>query len=48
MKFCKMNGIGNDFIIIDNRKMRKDETALSQMASRLCERHLSIGADSLA
>ena len=47
MKFCKMNGIGNDFIIIDNRKMRKDETALSQMASRLCERHLSIGADGL-
>lgn len=49
MKFLKMNGIGNDFILIDyrGREGLYSEEALSGMARHLCDRHLSIGADGL-
>ena len=42
-RFTKMNGAGNDFILIDNRMgdVRLDR---SQIA-RLCDRHRGIGAD---
>lgn len=42
-----MNGAGNDFIVIDNRKERIPQEKLPDMARILCERHLSIGADGL-
>ncbi|MBR5025998.1 MAG: diaminopimelate epimerase [Victivallales bacterium] len=45
MKFWKMNGAGNDFIIIDNRVEKIPHEKLPSMAKTLCERHLSIGAD---
>ncbi len=45
MKFWKMNGAGNDFIIIDNRVEKIPHDKLPQVAKTLCERHLSIGAD---
>lgn len=45
MDFVKMNGAGNDFIIIDNRREKLSEQQLSAMAKIVCERHLSIGAD---
>jgi diaminopimelate epimerase len=43
LRFTKMNGAGNDFILIDNRAgdIRLDR---SQIA-RLCDRHRGIGAD---
>ena len=45
LNFTKMNGAGNDFVIIDNRDLRKslnkDEIA------HLCDRHRGIGADGL-
>ncbi len=47
MKFVKMNGAGNDFIIINNIEERIDESAFPAIAAKLCERHLSIGADGL-
>lgn len=47
MNFCKMNGCGNDFIIIDNRFAGKSEDELSETAKILCERRMSIGADGL-
>lgn len=47
MKFHKLNGTGNDFIIIDNMDGALDAAALAGMARKLCERHLSIGADGL-
>lgn len=45
MQFTKMHGLGNDFIIIDNR----DETIsdYSNLAETLCRRHFSIGADGI-
>ena len=45
MKFWKMNGAGNDFIIIDNRVEKIPHEMLPSVAKTLCERHLSIGAD---
>ena len=45
MKFWKMNGAGNDFIIINNIEEKIPQEHLSRVAATLCERHLSIGAD---
>ena len=43
LRFTKMNGAGNDFILIDNRTGDVDLNR-SQIA-RLCDRHRGIGAD---
>ena len=43
--FWKMNGAGNDFVVVDNRDGR---WALSQaQVARLCDRHRGVGADGL-
>ena len=47
MDFWKMNGAGNDFIVIDNRKEKIPENELGNIARRLCRRRFSIGADGL-
>ena len=47
MKFWKMNGAGNDFIVIDNREGTIGAEQWPRIARTLCERHLSIGADGL-
>ncbi len=48
IEFWKMNGSGNDFIIIDNRSRIVEETidvSLKQFIINICRRRLSIGAD---
>ena len=47
MRFWKMNGAGNDFIIINNMVEHLPKTCFPTLARTLCERHLSIGADGL-
>lgn len=47
MNFWKMNGAGNDFIILDNIQDTLPSHDYPAMARILCERHLSIGADGL-
>ena len=47
MKFTKMQGAGNDFIVLDNRSDEIRENEYSALAARLCRRRLSIGADGL-
>lgn len=47
MLFWKMNGAGNDFIIINNLDGKINPDDYGSIASILCERHLSIGADGL-
>jgi len=44
MKFVKMHGTGNDFIVIDAREIRRNWTSLAQ---KLCDRHFGIGSDGL-
>ena len=47
MEFCKMNGAGNDFIILNNMVERLPHEIFPTVAKVLCHRHLSIGADGL-
>lgn len=45
IKFTKMTGAGNDFVMIDNTQQK---LALSpEQVARLCNRHFGIGADGL-
>jgi diaminopimelate epimerase len=45
LHFTKMNGAGNDFVMLDNRQ-RGISLSTAQI-SRLCDRHRGIGADGL-
>jgi len=47
MKFWKMHGLGNDYIVIDNQDGSLRENQLSALARGLCRRRFSIGADGL-
>ena len=47
MQFWKMHGLGNDYVVIDNREQKIPDTKVNALAKQLCERHLSIGADGL-
>ncbi|MCW3997240.1 MAG: diaminopimelate epimerase [Candidatus Bathyarchaeota archaeon] len=47
MRFWKMHGLGNDYIVIDNRNNIINEENTSKLARKLCERRFSIGADGL-
>ena len=45
LHFTKMNGAGNDFVVVDNRR---GELALTrETIARLCDRHRGVGADGL-
>jgi len=45
LNFTKMNGAGNDFVVLDNRDLSLSLTK-EQIAS-LCDRHRGVGADGL-
>lgn len=47
MDFWKMNGAGNDFIVINDMERRIPDEKLGELARRVCERHLSVGADGM-
>lgn len=47
MKFTKMHGAGNDFIIINNMDGAIPEPRLPALAAGLCAQHRSVGADGL-
>ena len=47
MRFWKMHGLGNDYIVIDNRNGKISGSKAAELAMRLCERHFSVGADGL-
>jgi diaminopimelate epimerase len=43
LEFTKMNGAGNDFLLIDNRT--RDLKLSREQVVRLCDRHRGVGAD---
>ena len=43
LQFTKMNGAGNDFVVIDNRDLSVQLTG--EQIARLCDRHRGVGAD---
>lgn len=45
MIFAKMHGLGNDFVIIDNRD--NGIKNLNELAVKICDRHFGIGADGI-
>lgn len=47
MRFWKMNGAGNDFILLNNLEEKLPESAFPALARQLCRRRMSIGADGL-
>ncbi len=47
LKFKKMHGSGNDFILIDNRSRLIGLSEAEEYAARLCKRKFGIGADGL-
>jgi len=47
MQFWKMHGLGNDYIVIDNRDNVLHENDINDFARKLCERRFSVGADGL-
>jgi diaminopimelate epimerase len=47
ISFYKLQGSGNDFILIDNRRDILKGMNLKGLAVRVCDRHYSVGADGL-
>ncbi len=47
MRFTKMQGAGNDFILIDNIEEGIPKEHFSTLAGKLCERKFSVGADGM-
>ena len=47
MRFWKMHGLGNDYIVVDDRDNEINSRKAAELAKRLCERRFSIGADGL-
>jgi diaminopimelate epimerase len=47
MKFWKMHGLGNDYIVIDNRDEKISDTEAAGLAVKLCRRRFSVGADGI-
>ena len=45
--FWKMQGIGNDYIVIDNRDEKIKENSIPSFAREVCSRKFSVGADGL-
>src|ERR1700680_3406172 len=43
LRFTKMNGAGNDFVMIDNRA--GDLQLATEQISKICDRHRGVGAD---
>jgi len=47
LHFYKMNGAGNDFIVVDNRDLSLTPVLDGDTIAALCDRHRGIGADGL-
>jgi len=47
VKFTKMHGCGNDFIVLDgiNESLKLGDAELSSLARSMCDRHFGVGAD---
>ena len=46
MRFTKMQGVGNDFVVVDGAEL-SDNTSLPDLAVKTCDRKFGIGADGL-
>lgn len=47
LKLTKMQGLGNDFVIIDCAEAQKTGIALDELAKKVCDRNFGVGADGM-
>ncbi len=47
IQFTKMNGLGNDFVILDYEEYKKTGLEADKLAKKMCNRNFGIGADGL-
>jgi diaminopimelate epimerase len=47
LKFVKMHGAGNDFIVVDGTTENIIEDDLPELSKRICDRHFGVGGDGL-
>jgi diaminopimelate epimerase len=47
VKFTKMHGLGNDFVMVDGFQEHLAEATLPDLARRVCDRHFGVGGDGL-
>lgn len=52
MKFTKVQGLGNDFVLVNMKEVSREEEknlteSLAELAIKICDRHFGIGADGL-
>ena len=47
IKITKMQGLGNDFVILDYPEYEKANKPMSELAKKLCDRNFGIGADGM-
>lgn len=45
IKITKMQGLGNDFVILDYAEFEKTKLSMPDLAVKLCDRHFGVGAD---
>ena len=47
IKITKMQGLGNDFVLIDYSEFQKTNMTMKDLAIKICDRHFGIGADGM-
>ena len=47
IKITKMQGCGNDFVIIDYKEFQKMDCKMDDAARKLCDRKFGVGADGM-
>jgi diaminopimelate epimerase len=47
IKITKMQGCGNDFVVLDYEEYIKSGLSMEELAIKLCDRHFGIGADGM-
>lgn len=45
VKITKMQGCGNDFVIMDYTEYKKTNMHMDELAKKICDRHFGVGAD---
>lgn len=47
IKLTKMQGLGNDFVIVDYSEYEKTGMSMPELAKKLCDRNFGVGADGM-
>jgi diaminopimelate epimerase len=47
IKFTKMQGCGNDFVVLDYSEYKNSGMEMPELAKKICDRHFGVGADGM-